>query len=104
MISFAAGVPNPKTFPFKSCSFTLKDGTEIEFSPKQLDDALQYTATPGLPELLEWVVNHQISEFKPALDKSKWSCIITTGSQDGLSKCFECLVDENDCVLMENRI
>jgi tryptophan aminotransferase len=45
MISFAAGVPNPKTFPFKTCSFSLKDGTEIEFSPKQLDDALQYTAT-----------------------------------------------------------
>jgi kynurenine/2-aminoadipate aminotransferase len=47
-------------------------------------------------------VKHQVTEFKPLLPKDKWTCIVTTGSQDGLAKAFEALVDETDTVLLEN--
>jgi kynurenine/2-aminoadipate aminotransferase len=41
----AGGVPNPKTFPFDSCSFKLKDGSSIELPSEKLNEALQYTQT-----------------------------------------------------------
>jgi hypothetical protein len=41
----AGGVPNPKTFPFDSCSFKLKDGSSIEIPSEKLNGALQYTQT-----------------------------------------------------------
>eukprot|EP01080_Neovahlkampfia_damariscottae_P003600 gene3600-6335_t len=102
MVSLAGGVPNPLTFPFESCSFKLKDGSDIELSTKKLNEALQYTQTIGLPEFHSWVIEHQKKEFSPKLDSKLWNSIVTSGSQDGLSKAFESLIDEGDAILLEN--
>ncbi|CAJ0937458.1 unnamed protein product [Ranitomeya imitator] len=47
IISLAGGAPNPDTFPFKSASITLTDGTAIEIGENLMKKALQYSATPG---------------------------------------------------------
>jgi kynurenine/2-aminoadipate aminotransferase len=100
MISFAGGLPNANTFPFHSCTMKMKDGTVIDISAEQLSGALQYGPTDGLPELVQWVKNHQQAKHNPQV--KEWNVLITTGSQDALSKTFEMLIDEQDAVLVEN--
>ena len=72
MISFLAGKPNPKTFPFDSITLKMKpvlgkpevfsngvsengvpEAETITISGEQLDEALQYGPTAGLPDLLK---------------------------------------------------
>jgi len=67
MISFLAGKPNPSTFPFEAITLTIKPGLDssastngatkepeqITISGKELDEALQYGATAGLPVLVK---------------------------------------------------
>ena len=45
MITLGGGNPHPSTFPFKDMKFTLKDGSEIEISPEDMQTCLQYSAT-----------------------------------------------------------
>lgn len=72
MISFLAGKPNAATFPFESITLNLKSPvpfqhasdngkanghseeiTSIDISGPELDEALQYGATSGLPALIK---------------------------------------------------
>src|SRR5690349_2949242 len=57
---------------------------------------------PGLPEFHSWIIEHQKKVHTPPYSPDKWNAIVTTGSQDALSKTFETFVDENDPVLLEN--
>eukprot|EP01100_Stratorugosa_tubuloviscum_P003745 TRINITY_DN1902_c0_g1_i1.p1 TRINITY_DN1902_c0_g1~~TRINITY_DN1902_c0_g1_i1.p1 ORF type:complete len:450 (-),score=189.85 TRINITY_DN1902_c0_g1_i1:54-1403(-) len=102
MISLGGGLPNPTLFPFKNFNFTLETRQSISIEGQLLDDALQYTATYGLPELLEVLKEHQIAEHSPQISSNKWSILVTTGSQDGFAKAFETLIDEDDVVLLES--
>jgi kynurenine/2-aminoadipate aminotransferase len=43
MISLGGGMPNPSTFPFSNLSVTTTDGETLNFSGKELDQALQYS-------------------------------------------------------------
>ncbi|XP_053559803.1 kynurenine/alpha-aminoadipate aminotransferase, mitochondrial isoform X2 [Bombina bombina] len=106
VISLAGGVPNPETFPFKSASLTVSDGTTIEIGENLMKKALQYSATPGVPELVTWLKDLQKSLHNPPTltycpDKGQMELCVTTGSQEGLSKIFDMLVSPGDNVLLD---
>jgi 2-aminoadipate transaminase len=90
IISFAGGLPSPKTFPIaefaKACATVLeKDGQA----------ALQYAASEGFPALREWVAKSLPWEVDPA------QVLITTGSQQALDLIAKILIDKDSRVLVE---
>lgn len=101
MISLGGGLPNPQLFPFAGFSFKLGSGENIELSQKELDEALQYSPTPGLPVLVSELQKLQRREHQ-ADALPEWQLSVTTGSQDALNKAFEMLIQEGDTVLVEN--
>ncbi|XP_033961702.1 kynurenine/alpha-aminoadipate aminotransferase, mitochondrial isoform X1 [Pseudochaenichthys georgianus] len=98
MISLAGGAPNPNTFPFLSASFSLKDGQTLNFDEALMKRALQYSASNGIPELLTWMKKLQKDLHNPP---SPMDMCVTTGSQEGLCKVFEMLVNPGDNVLLD---
>uniref|UniRef100_F6ZL38 Kynurenine/alpha-aminoadipate aminotransferase, mitochondrial n=1 Tax=Xenopus tropicalis TaxID=8364 RepID=F6ZL38_XENTR len=106
VISLAGGVPNPDTFPLKSASVNLSDGTKIDIGSTLMKRALQYSATAGVPELITWLKDLQKKLHNPPTmtyspDKGKMELCVTSGSQEGLSKVFEMLVSPGDNVLLD---
>jgi 2-aminoadipate transaminase len=90
IISFAGGLPSPKTFPVEAfaaaCDTVLKtDGSA----------ALQYAASEGLPALREWIAGQLPWDVSPD------QVLITTGSQQGLDLVAKVLIDEGSTVLVE---
>lgn len=98
MISLAGGMPNPKLFPVGGITFTLQDGTKLELSSADVVAALQYSPTPGLPELVDRLTRMQVGEHKPP---KPVAVTVTPGSQDGLAKLFDALVSKDDTLLIE---
>jgi kynurenine/2-aminoadipate aminotransferase len=98
MISLAGGMPNPSLFPFTGASFTFSDGAKVDIPREELNGALQYSATPGLPQLLDRVKTVQTFEHSPP---NPVSVAITPGSQDGLAKLFDMFVSQGDTLLIE---
>ncbi|XP_076018599.1 kynurenine/alpha-aminoadipate aminotransferase, mitochondrial isoform X1 [Genypterus blacodes] len=106
LISLAGGAPNPNTFPFLSTSIKVKNGQTITFDETVMKRALQYSASNGLPELLTWMKKLQKSLHDPptasySSDKGQMEMCVTTGSQEGLCKVFEMLVNPGDNVLLD---
>ncbi|XP_077444342.1 kynurenine/alpha-aminoadipate aminotransferase, mitochondrial isoform X2 [Stigmatopora argus] len=69
--------------------------------------ALQYSASGGIPELLTWMKNLQKELHNPptanyAPDQGQMDMCVTTGSQEGLCKVFEMLVNPGDDVLLDS--
>jgi 2-aminoadipate transaminase len=99
IISFAGGLPSPKTFPIaefaKACADVLaKDGQA----------ALQYAASEGFPALREFVAQ-QLSKQSAAAGVA-WKVdpeqvLITTGSQQALDLIAKILIDKDSPVLVE---
>ncbi|WP_101046643.1 PLP-dependent aminotransferase family protein [Macromonas nakdongensis] len=90
IISFAGGLPSPKTFPVEvfadACARVLRDDGAA---------ALQYAASEGLPALRE-----QVAAMLPwAVDPAQ--VLITTGSQQGLDLIAKVLIDPGSRVLVE---
>lgn len=90
IISFAGGLPSPKTFPVeafaKACDTVLHtDGRA----------ALQYAASEGYGPLCAWVAQHLPWDVSPD------QVLITTGSQQGLDLVAKVLIDEGSPVLVE---
>jgi hypothetical protein len=113
MISLAGGLPNPAMFPFKQIGFGLADGTRIELSPAELNDALQYCPTPGLPQAVQLIAELQQREHNPpypysggngdgAKEEGGWSVSLATGSSDVMAQVFDLLVEAGDNVLVES--
>ncbi|XP_074807250.1 kynurenine/alpha-aminoadipate aminotransferase, mitochondrial-like isoform X2 [Natator depressus] len=107
VIMISGGMPNPNYFPFKTASFTIEDGTTIEIGEALMKRALQYSTTEGIPELLSWLKDLQMSLHNPPTAKysphqGQMEICITPGSQDGLSKVFDMLVNPGDNVLLED--
>jgi len=101
MISLGGGLPNPELFPFKSMNFEVDDGSVLSFTEGELKDALQYSNTPGLPALLEFLETLQAEEHKkPKTDE--WSMCVQTGSQEGIAKAVDMLIGSEDTVLVDN--
>jgi 2-aminoadipate transaminase len=90
IISFAGGLPSPKTFPIDAfaaaCEAVLKtDGRA----------ALQYASSEGYAPLREWVANQLPWDVSPD------QVLITTGSQQGLDLVAKVLIDTGSKVLVE---
>ncbi|WP_029527437.1 aminotransferase-like domain-containing protein [Polaromonas glacialis] len=90
IISFAGGLPSPKTFPVSAfsaaCEKVLREDGHA---------ALQYAASEGYAPLREMVAAMLPWNVDPAL------VLITTGSQQGLDLVAKVLIDEGSRVLVE---
>jgi 2-aminoadipate transaminase len=90
IISFAGGLPSPKTFPVDAfaaaCEAVLRtDGRA----------ALQYASSEGYAPLREWVARQLPWDVSPD------QVLITTGSQQGLDLVAKVLIDTGSKVLVE---
>jgi tryptophan aminotransferase len=81
-------------FPIKSLSFTAQapndasdadEMTEHHLSGAALAEALQYSASAGIPSLLKWLTDFQAYEHGRGTDGG-WRISVGTGSQDLLYK------------------
>ncbi len=90
IISFAGGLPSPKTFPVAefeaACSRVLREDAEA---------ALQYAASEGYGPLREMVA----ASLPWPVDPSQ--VLITTGSQQGLDLAAKVLIDPGSRILVE---
>jgi 2-aminoadipate transaminase len=90
IISFAGGLPSPKTFPVaafrEACDKVLREDGSA---------ALQYAASEGFATLREMVAAMLPWEVDPA------QVLITTGSQQGLDLIAKILIDAGSKVLVE---
>ena len=90
IISFAGGLPSPKTFPVDAfaaaCAKVLKEDGRA---------ALQYAASEGYAPLREWIA----ASLPWAVDPAQ--VLITTGSQQALDLIAKILIDSGSRVLVE---
>ena len=90
IISFAGGLPSPKTFPVAefeaACSRVLREDA---------DAALQYAASEGYGPLREMVAASLPWQVEPS------QVLITTGSQQGLDLAAKVLIDPGSRILVE---
>jgi 2-aminoadipate transaminase len=90
IISFAGGLPSPKTFPVSefaaACEKVLRDDGQA---------ALQYAASEGYGPLREQVAAMLPWQVDPA------QVMITTGSQQGLDLVAKILIDQGSRILVE---
>nr|XP_027783024.1 kynurenine/alpha-aminoadipate aminotransferase, mitochondrial isoform X1 [Marmota flaviventris] len=105
LISLAAGTPNANMFPFKSAVITVENGNSIKFGEEMMKEALQYSPSSGLPKLVSWLKQLQIKLHNPPTihyppSQGQMDLCVTSGSQDGLCKIFEMLVDPGDNILL----
>lgn len=105
VISLATGSPNPNTFPFKTAVITTKQGNTIQFDEEVMKRALQYSPTAGIPELLSWLKQLQVKLHNPPTihyppSQGQMDICVTAGSQEGLSKVFEMIINRRDNILL----
>lgn len=93
VISFAAGVPNPETFPVEALAESA--ARVLRTIPMR---ALQYDVTRGYLPLRERVAERSA---KKGIPTSAGETIVTTGSQEALDLCARVLLDPGDVVLVE---
>jgi len=93
IISFAGGLPSPKTFPVEAM---------LEASQRVLTQdgrsALQYAASEGYGPLREWVA---ADLAKQGMRVDPDQVLITTGSQQGLDLLAKILIDAGSRILVE---
>jgi 2-aminoadipate transaminase len=95
LISFAGGLPDPRTFPVgvleELCGALLRDGAAV---------ALQYSPTPGLPGLRAAFTDRleQTEGRRPDTDE----LMVTSGTIDALGLLGKALVDRGDVVAVES--
>ncbi|KAI5756667.1 AADAT protein [Gulo gulo luscus] len=109
VISLATGSPNPNTFPFKTAVITIKNGKPIQFDEEMMKRALQYSQSAGIPELLSWLKHLQVKLHNPPTinypaSQGQMDICITAGSQDGLCKVFEMIINPGDNVLLNEPV
>lgn len=90
IISFAGGLPSPKTFPVSAFAEACAEVLRLDASA-----ALQYAASEGHAPLREWVAR----QLPWNVDASQ--VLITTGSQQGLDLVAKVLIDSGSRVLVE---
>ena len=108
MISMLAGKPNSGTFPVTSLQFTARDpllpdpanDLKIELNAQDVEDALQYGPSRGLPGILEWTFGLQEREHNRKKEEG-WRISIGAGSQDLLNKVRGAECSERVCAIRE---
>ncbi|KAK9398999.1 kynurenine/alpha-aminoadipate aminotransferase mitochondrial [Crotalus adamanteus] len=106
LISLAGGAPNSNMFPFRTATIIIKDETRVEIKEELMKRALQYSASAGIPELLSWLKDLQKTVHNPPTvdyspQEGQMEMCITTGSQEGLCKVFEMLINPGDNILLD---
>ncbi|KAJ1585400.1 hypothetical protein NDA12_005299 [Ustilago hordei] len=120
MLSLLAGKPNPDTFPFESLSLNLKPEAEagpisLTIQGEDLNVALQYGATAGIPKLVQWITQLQThmhkrdvvtpgSKLDGVAGRTPWRVTTGNGSQDLLHKTFDALLNPGDVILVESPV
>ncbi len=94
IISFAGGLPNPKTFP----TAEVKEATERVFRDHS-ERAFQYSTTEGITELREGIADHLGQD---GMDVHPDDVMITNGSQQGLDLLGRVMLDPGDTVVTSN--
>ncbi|PWY98290.1 PLP-dependent transferase [Testicularia cyperi] len=113
MVSLLSGKPNSSTFPFQRILLELKPTGEsgqvqtIPIEGADLEVALQYSATSGIPKLISWIEDFQSKvHARPKVEQGGpghvWRCSFGNGSQDLLTKTFEALIDAGGSVVVES--
>lgn len=103
MISLGGGMPNPQFFPIENIHITLSDKTQIQMDKQLIASGLQYSPTPGLPVFTNFLMEMQAKEHHPPdISHCTREIAITHGSQDGLTKAFDMLLDSEDTLLVES--
>eukprot|EP00937_MAST-01D_sp_MAST-1D-sp2_P006379 g6379.t1 len=100
MISLGGGLPHPDTFPFGRMSVRLADGTKMRIDEGEMQAALQYSPTAGLPGLVAQLKAIVAREHAPPF--GEWDLCVTSGSQDALTRAFEMLVPPGGNILVES--
>jgi len=105
MIPLSGGMPNPEMFPFKELKLEVTGGHPIVLEGKALQAALQYIPTHGHPALLKQLRSLQEEVHTPNQDVwANTDIVITSGSQDGLCKALEMMIDQGSSVLVEDYV
>ncbi|XP_070271570.1 kynurenine/alpha-aminoadipate aminotransferase, mitochondrial isoform X2 [Myotis yumanensis] len=109
VISLATGSPNPNTFPFKTAAITIDNGKTIQFDEQIMKRALQYSESAGIPELLSWLKQLQVKLHNPPTlhypsSQGQMDICVTTGSQEGLCKVFEMIINRGDNILLNEPV
>ncbi|KAL6078964.1 AADAT isoform 2 [Balamuthia mandrillaris] len=103
MISLGGGVPNPEYFPVEAVQVKLKSNDVLTLEGKDMETALSYSSSYGIPELVEWLKDFQDREHKvPYPSRKDWHVCVTSGSADANCKAFEMLINEGDYVFTED--
>jgi 2-aminoadipate transaminase len=94
IISFAGGLPNPRSFPIK----------EVERAVSKLlsengEEALQYSTTEGYRPLREYIAKRYL---KSGLKVGADEILITNGSQQGIDLIGKVFLNKGDTVLVES--
>ncbi len=92
IISFAGGLPNPKSFPIKD----LESVTQSVLR-RYGKTALQYGTTQGLKELREALAERA---YKDGIDATPDNIIITSGSQQALDTVGKIFLNPGDIALV----
>jgi 2-aminoadipate transaminase len=94
VISFAGGLPAADLFPVAQINAAVSAVLATWGG-----QALQYSETPGLPELRDWIA----TRFSNAqLRVARENVLITTGAQQALDLVGRILLQEGDRVIVEN--
>ena len=93
IISFAGGLPSPKTFPVEA----MLEATQ-QVLTHDGRASLQYAASEGYGPLRDWVAHDLL---KQGMQVSPDQVLITTGSQQGLDLVAKILIDAGSRILVE---
>jgi 2-aminoadipate transaminase len=93
IISFAGGLPNPKSFPVEEVS-----AATVKVLKESGESALQYSTTEGYPPLREYVAK-RYARYGIKADASE--ILITTGSQQALDLIGKVFLNKGDTVVVE---
>lgn len=99
MIPLSGGFPNPATFPFSKVQVKCADGNEFTLEDSKMRSALQYLPTQGYPPLVKW-----LKELQSQKHNSNAEIVVTNGSQDGLCKALEMLMEPGESVVIEDYV
>ncbi|KLO07959.1 PLP-dependent transferase [Schizopora paradoxa] len=109
MLSLLAGKPNPSMFPITSMNISVRSPSDpakeekIELPETLLAEGLQYGATAGHPQLLNWLAGLQEYSHKRKVGEG-WRVSMGAGSQDLIYKFVHSIVNKGDIVLIESPV
>ncbi len=94
IISFAGGLPNPKSFPVNEIGEAVS-----KVLSRNGDEILQYSTTEGYLPLREYIAQRY---SKKGLKVNADEILITNGSQQGIDLISKVFLNKGDKILVEN--